>query len=179
MSRRLLILLAASQIGAAIPASSGPNTFEPVSMIAIIANPERFDGKRVRVDGFLILEFEGNALYLDKDAHEGGLTKNAVWIDAPAWADTRAQKRLTGRYAHVEGTFNPRHHGHLGLWSGALEDVHLIQPTFTTTDFRREKFENSDAVLRQAMVPGLIVFFSLLIAFSLLNRLRIWPRPRP
>lgn len=178
MRRWLLILLAVSQIGAAKPALTDSNAFEPVSLIAIVANPDLFDGKRVRVEGFLILEFEGDSLYLDKSAYEASLTRNALWIGAPAWADPRTQRGLTRRYVFVEGTFNPRHHGHMGAWPGALENVRLIRPAFTRGDFEQYMLRNSNGVLRQAIPGGLAVFFGLLIAFSLLARLRIRRRPR-
>src|SRR6266850_7297599 len=35
-----------------------------VSLLELVARPELFDGKRVRVTGYVHLEFEGNALYL-------------------------------------------------------------------------------------------------------------------
>jgi hypothetical protein len=36
-------------------------------MIQLIANPQAWDGKHVRVIGFLRLEFEGDALYLHRE----------------------------------------------------------------------------------------------------------------
>src|SRR4051812_16809265 len=50
-----------------------------VSLITLIANPATYDGKRVRVIGFLRLEFEGNNLYVAKSDYEAAISKNAVW----------------------------------------------------------------------------------------------------
>jgi hypothetical protein len=36
-------------------------------MIELIANTEKFDGKRVFVSGFVHFEFEGNALYFHEE----------------------------------------------------------------------------------------------------------------
>jgi hypothetical protein len=49
-----------------IAVTIGQSQTEPlhVSLIQLIANPEKYDGKQVAVVGFLRLEFEGNALYL-------------------------------------------------------------------------------------------------------------------
>ena len=40
---------------------------EDVSMVQLIATPEKFDGKFVRVHGFLNLGFEGDSLYLHRE----------------------------------------------------------------------------------------------------------------
>jgi hypothetical protein len=39
---------------------------EEVSLIQLIATPERYHGKFVEVIGYMNLEFEGNAIYLHK-----------------------------------------------------------------------------------------------------------------
>jgi hypothetical protein len=54
------------------------------SLIELIANPTKFDGKRVRIIGFLRLEFEGNAIYLSKSDFEHGVTKNGLWVSIEA-----------------------------------------------------------------------------------------------
>ncbi len=41
-----------------------------VTLVQLIANPEKFDGKSIRVIGFLRLEFEGNVLYLHREDYE-------------------------------------------------------------------------------------------------------------
>lgn len=58
------ILLAVLSLTIAV--TIGQSQTEPlhVSLIQLIANPEKYDGKQVAVVGFLRLEFEGNALYL-------------------------------------------------------------------------------------------------------------------
>src|SRR5262245_23193846 len=55
--------------------------FEQVSLVELIAGAPRLAGKRVMVEGYCPLEFEGNALYLHRDDHEYGISKNAVWLD--------------------------------------------------------------------------------------------------
>jgi len=50
------------------------------SIISIIANPERYDGKNVRVHGYLHLEFEDFALYLSKDDADYLRTENSLGI---------------------------------------------------------------------------------------------------
>ncbi|MBF9140172.1 hypothetical protein [Hymenobacter properus] len=50
-----------------------------VSLVKLIANPEKYDGKTIQVIGFLNLEFEGDAIYLHKEDFDQGLTRNGFW----------------------------------------------------------------------------------------------------
>lgn len=95
-----------------------------VSLIELIARPERFDGKRVRVLGFVNFEFEGNALYLSRADWERGMTKNGVWIEPPDIPPSiKGRPRWNRRDVVVEATFTAANRGHMGLWSGALTHV--------------------------------------------------------
>ena len=96
------------------------------SLLELITRPEIYDGRRVRVIGFVNFEFEGNALYLSRTDWENGLTRSAVWIDPPPgfksdWGPARAQPNR--RYVIVEATFKAGRRGHVNLFSGALEEV--------------------------------------------------------
>jgi hypothetical protein len=95
-------------------------TIYGVSIVELIATPRLYDGKRVRVTGWLHLEFEGNAIYLHRDDQVHGLTRNGLWV---SFARQQGDSSCAGGYALVEGTFNAGHHGHMGLWSGAIEGI--------------------------------------------------------
>jgi hypothetical protein len=75
--------------------------YQPVSLVALLASPERFDGHKVRVSGFITLGFEDLGLHLDKNAYDAGLRSNALWLDRPAWLSSRAARRLNGRYGEI------------------------------------------------------------------------------
>ena len=60
----LLVFLCASGTDLASPQIQG---VEQVSILQLIVTPERYDTKKVQVEGFLHLEFEGNALYLSEN----------------------------------------------------------------------------------------------------------------
>ena len=79
-----------------------------VSMIQLIANPEKYDGKYVRVMGFLRLEFEGNGLYLHREDYEESLYKNGVWVHV---AEIVANRQFNMKYVLIEGTFDPKDRG--------------------------------------------------------------------
>ena len=47
----------------------------------LIQHPAKYHMQKVRVIGFAGVEFEGTALYVSRDDHENGISKNGVWLD--------------------------------------------------------------------------------------------------
>lgn len=95
-----------------------------VSMIEVIANPDIWDGKRVRLIGFMHLEFESNGLYLGKSDFEIGLSKNGLWIDTESSrVPLETLSKCAGDYALVEGVFRSGPSGHFGMWSGEMTQI--------------------------------------------------------
>jgi len=75
-----------------------------VSLVQLIATPERFDGKQVRVVGFLGFGgVEGDGLHLHKDDYDNN-TGNAVAIDRTKEM-LRDRAKLYGNYVVIEGVF--------------------------------------------------------------------------
>jgi hypothetical protein len=99
---------------------------EDVSMVQLIATPEKFDGKFVRVFGFLNLAFEGDSLYLHREDVLQNLVRNGVWVDRTE-AMTRDEKKLNGHYVLIEAVFDAQSHGHMGLFGGTLRNITRIE----------------------------------------------------
>jgi hypothetical protein len=95
---------------------------DSVSLIQLIANPASFDGKRVRLTGYVMLEADNRAVYLHESDAKYGIARNALWLDVPLGGESH-RVQLHGRYALIEGTFNARRRGHRELFSGTIEDV--------------------------------------------------------
>jgi hypothetical protein len=94
-----------------------------VSLVQLIANPQEYDGKFVRVIGFVSVEFEGTAVYLHQEDYKYEITQNGLWLDL----DVERNKKVDQRYAIIEGTFDANHNGHKGLFSGSLKDIKRLQ----------------------------------------------------
>lgn len=91
-----------------------------VSMIQLLANPERFDGKRVKVIGFVHFEVESiSAVYLHREDFEHTLLFNRLGADLRAEI-AKGHAAINDHYVLLEGTF--RADGG-GLSSGALVDI--------------------------------------------------------
>jgi hypothetical protein len=67
---------------AAFVASSAEERAYPirVSLIQLIATPDKFDGKLVSTSGFLSVDREATLLYLDQESHAHHLEDNAIWF---------------------------------------------------------------------------------------------------
>jgi hypothetical protein len=93
-----------------------------VSLLQLIATPEKFDKKPIRVVGFLRLEFEGNALYLHREDYENAISGNGIWVDVSAEM-ARQEANLNMHYVLLQGIFNANDRGHMSLWSGSIKKI--------------------------------------------------------
>ncbi|MFZ6656925.1 hypothetical protein [Undibacterium sp. TJN19] len=100
----------------------GRCTLYTVSIIDLIANPERYDGKSVLVSGFLNVEFEGNGLYLHEDDFRHNISHNGIWVSVPRnWLETSKCKNQS--YVSLRGVFNAGNRGNMNAWSGSIEAI--------------------------------------------------------
>ena len=53
---------------------------ERVSLIAVIANPEKFHKKKIIVEGYFIMESEGDAIYVSKNDCTNMIYKNGIFL---------------------------------------------------------------------------------------------------
>ena len=101
-----------------------------VSIINLIATPERYAGKVVRVKGISNIVFDGTAIYLSSDDLRFGFTKNAIWLDIDfeklgvTWHDL---EQFNGKPVLLEGIFDPTRNGQWGLFSGSITNVHRFE----------------------------------------------------
>ena len=93
-----------------------------VTLVQLIANPEKFDGKSIRVIGFLRLEFEGNELYLHREDYENAILGDGIWVDVTPEM-TKQKETLNMHYVLLEGTFSAGDRGHMGMSSGSIKAI--------------------------------------------------------
>jgi hypothetical protein len=93
-----------------------------VTLIQLIANPDKFDGKLIRVIGFLRLEFEGDVLYLHREDYENAILGNGIWVSVTP-AVTKQKATLNMNYVLLEGLFSSSESGYMGMWSGAIKQI--------------------------------------------------------
>lgn len=167
----LILLLAITQISAAPAPPSNAEQVHTVPLVAVIANPERYHGKVVRVMGFLVLEYEDDALYLSKSDFDQLFTTNAVWVNGPKDTEPAARRALSGKHVFLTGRFDADHRGHLGLFSGALVDVSEIGLTAT-----REQYAAALPSFHPRLPWPIIILVLLTSMIVLAGALKLWPR---
>ena len=94
-----------------------------VSIINLIANPEKYHNKDVTVIGVGNLEFEGNKICLSNNDLEYHVINNCLWITLNQEVSENEVESLNGKYIIIEGTFDMEYTGHLGMYSGAIVDI--------------------------------------------------------
>jgi len=106
----------------------GTCTLYSASIVQLIANPDAFHAKKVRVIGYMKLEFEGNALYLHAEDYKHSLNRNGLWLEISNGESEKFGECKSKSYVLLEGKFNAENTGHFGLWSGGLENITRCTP---------------------------------------------------
>jgi hypothetical protein len=115
-----------------LPRSTSGGGTKAVSIINLIATPEKYHDEKVIIKGYAVLEFEGDAIYLSKEDAEYGITRNALYLDVDAEQLRNYQKDSQG-YVLVEGKFDANSHGHLALFSGVIKEITRFEKLWKQT----------------------------------------------
>ena len=108
----ILFLLTSSAASFAELAPLAPELGIPVPLVALIANPQKYDGKLICTEGLFVWVFEDNAVYLSKEqARHSSLNRIQIMIsDAERVALEKKNhvkfSKLNGRWVLVRGEFN-------------------------------------------------------------------------
>ena len=98
-----------------------------VSLIRLIANPEKFNGQKVRVIGYLHLGFEDFVLCLHKEDYIKSISKNGVWVDIKNRTQLKSFSKYSDHYVLLEGIFDSQMTGHMGMNSGSIQNISRLQ----------------------------------------------------
>ncbi len=97
---------------------------ENVSLVKLIATPEKYDGKRIQVIGYLHLQFEGDAIYLHKEDYKNSILENSFWVNFSNKLTKKIDpKKFSDNYVIIIGTFNSNEKGHMGMFSGTFDNI--------------------------------------------------------
>lgn len=94
-----------------------------VTMVQLIATPEKYDGQLVRVIGVGNLEFEGNCISLSREDLKYGIG-NSIWIElGQKTISYNEAKEFNGAYVIVEGIFDKDDCGHMDMFCGSIKNI--------------------------------------------------------
>lgn len=93
------------------------------SLINLVATPERYHEKRVRVIGYAVIEFEQHVLYLSETDADKTISRNGVWLSLDEKAPTGTLKGMNREYVIVVGIFDVNVRGHGAMNSGSIKQI--------------------------------------------------------
>ena len=106
--------------------SGAPRLVASEGMVALLAMPEKYEGRTVRTLGFLCVEFEGDALYLHEEDYRYGLVKDSFALRLSE-SQRREFKKLSLRYVLIEGTVYANGLERTDMWSGAIGKITRLE----------------------------------------------------
>lgn len=123
----VLVLSELSDGGSINTNGSSSNAIE-VSLISLISNPSKFNGKLVSVTGVSSVSNEYDAIYVSKDDYRYKINGNAICLDFNSSAVSRDKAYdLNGKYVNVEGIFRYEYNGDSYNFMGTIDSIKKIE----------------------------------------------------
>ncbi|WP_423146448.1 hypothetical protein [Rubrolithibacter danxiaensis] len=98
-----------------------------ISLIRLIATPEKFDGKTMQVIGFLNLDREAPVIFLHKEDYENYINGNSILIDLSGdFTKTKNLSNYDKKYVIIEGTFEMDKRGRFQMYGGTISNITRI-----------------------------------------------------
>jgi hypothetical protein len=136
-----LLLIACGARSGPTSAGAGPQSeavcLEPVAegcelhqvpLLELLAQPERWRGRRVAVEGYLHLEPEGSALYLSAEDYQRRNFRRALLTTSTLRDVLGPACRCNDQEVLLIGMYDPSDRGHTGAWGGAVKDIEHVTP---------------------------------------------------
>lgn len=96
----------------------------PVSLLALITNPTKYDGKVVQVEGVFGFYFSESQLFASLEWYKHNILGNSVTLQLQVKGkEIDKLASWTGRYVVVTGIFDAKTHGPFGMPHGTIKDV--------------------------------------------------------
>jgi len=97
-----------------------------VSIIEVIANPDKFHGKMVRIIGVGRIEFEGDSICLNNESYQYRVGRNCLRLALGLFQQlvkSNKLKQYNGKYVLIEGKFKKNKPEYLNLYGGEIENI--------------------------------------------------------
>ncbi|HYM18955.1 MAG TPA: hypothetical protein VEU06_10365 [Micropepsaceae bacterium] len=105
----IILSLEAWQYISSLRSRPAAGVFERVSLVQLLANPERYEGQKVQAAGFFVYTGQQPALFLNSEDAENGITQNSIRValQPPAFKPDDLAP-LDRKVVGVKGTFTAR-----------------------------------------------------------------------
>jgi hypothetical protein len=103
-------------------ASTGKPKPIEAGMVALLADPQRYDGKFIRTIGYACLEYENDALYLHAEDYRHSILGNYLELRLEP-AQRKQFRSLSLKYVIVEGTMHSNEPGPFVEYPGWIGNI--------------------------------------------------------
>jgi hypothetical protein len=107
--------------------ADGYKPLTPVSIFALLADPEKFHGRRISVSGVFRPWFDRLALYPTEEHYNAGELTSIVYSELPMCASMEALEVLAdwdGKFVEVTGVFNSELKN---FGAGTLQEIEMVR----------------------------------------------------
>lgn len=127
-----------------------PNRWSRPSIVHVLAHGDQYDGKKIAIEGYLHVKFEGNAIYLSREDADYGIACNGFWVhfdkQAIPYEGIVGPTQYHKKYVRLEGTYDNEMRGHMSAWSGTIKNVTRIRELESDEEYeervRQRKINN-------------------------------------
>lgn len=123
---KIVRLLALFVVVSSVAYSNAATQVQNVSLIELLIQPEKFDGRTIAVVGFLETSFDGSLLYLHREDSENWILENAIWVHRNELMD-KNQGSLNRKYVKVIGKFKVGYKEQLGDPPNGFSEIRDIK----------------------------------------------------
>jgi len=120
----VVLLSSVVRVAVAQEKTSEASNSHPVSIVSLLTRPATGQPQHVTVAGFLVLDFESEALYLHKEDYDHRLTSNAIRV-AITEEQREKYKAFAKKYVWLDAYFVKRKNSS-DYFVGALFDIKEI-----------------------------------------------------
>ena len=98
-----------------------------VSLVSLIATPEKYDGKYVRIRGVAYFDskYYINAVFLTREDKRRANSSNAIFVRFAR--SIGSADHLNDKFVLLQGTFRVADKGHLGVFGATLTEVDRVE----------------------------------------------------
>ena len=115
---------------------------ERISIIALIATPEKYDDIRATVRGYLHVEEDGAALYVAEEDAEYEAHLSAIWIGDfdEIYTFTKEEiEQLGGKYVGITGTIDAQSYGPTKDYNCEIKRIENIKELEVVNELPKEE----------------------------------------
>ncbi|HRS17779.1 MAG TPA: hypothetical protein P5234_16195 [Thermoanaerobaculaceae bacterium] len=124
----VLLIFSATGVEAIDPQSVPKHIPLPVSIISLIAHPQRYDGHVVYLKGWLQVDDVQGIIYLSSEALRLNGFGEGIWVDFRDSSLGLTKLSIANRrYVAIRALFDASRHGDMGLYQGTLTGITLLE----------------------------------------------------